>query len=367
MPHETPLREEHERVGAALATWFGALMPDRFSEFTQEYHFARETVALEDKNYRTFFELTGPDRQRYLNAIVTNDIKNLAPGQGAITLLLNPQGHIRAELEVYALEEKLLVVSYAMIREQLFAELDKFIIMDDVTLTDVTDQLAALALEGPRTAQIVKAICAVDLSALPELGHREVKVDSIRCRIIRRSPGGVPGAEFIVARTNAVALWQALKAVSVVHGGGPIGYEALRALRLEAGIPWFGYDFDEQVIPHEAALENTHISYTKGCYTGQEIVERVRSRGHVNRKRVGLEFSGSEIPPAGMKLSHQGKEVGHLTSAAFSPALGHPIGMGYLRREANAIGTELEWPGGTAHVIELPLRFSGQPEPAPGQ
>ena len=331
-------------------------MPESFTEFAQEYHFARETVALEDNNYRAFFELTGPDRQRYLNAIVTNDVKSLAPGEGTIALLLNPQGHIRAELEVYAFEERLLVVSYAMIREQLFAELDKFIIMDDVTLTDATDQLAALALEGPRAAQIVKAICDVDLSSLPELGHREVKVNSIRCRMLRRSPGGVPGAEFIVARANAVVLWQSLKAVCVVHGGGPIGYEALRALRLESGIPWFGYDFDDQVIPHEANLENSHISYSKGCYTGQEIVERVRSRGHVNRKRVGLEFSGSELPPAGTKLAYQGKEAGNVTGAAFSPALGHPIGMGYLRREANAIGTELEWPGGTARVIDLPLK-----------
>ena len=256
MAHETPLREEHERHGATLGVWFGALMPERFSDFTQEYGFARETVALADKNYRTFFELTGPDRQRYLNAIVTNDIKSLTPGQGAITLLLNPQGHINAELEVYALEDRLLVVSYAMIREQLFAELDKFIIMDDVTLTDVTDQLAALSLEGPRTTDIVWAICGVDLSALAELSHLEVKVSSIPCRIVRRSPGGIPGAEFMVARGRMLALWQALKAVSVVHGGGPIGYAALRAVSLEDGVPWFGYDFDEQVIPHEAALEN---------------------------------------------------------------------------------------------------------------
>ncbi len=356
MAHETPLREEHERHGATLGVWFGALMPERFSDFTQEYGFARETVALADKNYRTFFELTGPDRQRYLNAIVTNDIKSLTPGQGAITLLLNPQGHIKAELEVYALEDRLQVVSYAMIREQLFAELDKFIIMDDVTLTDVTDQLAALSLEGPRTTDIVWAICGVDLSALAELSHLEVKVSSIPCRIVRRSPGGIPGAEFMVARGRMLALWQALKAVSVVHGGGPIGYAALRAVSLEDGVPWFGYDFDEQVIPHEAALENIHISYTKGCYTGQEIVERVRSRGQVNRKRVGLEFSGSEIPATGTKLSYQGKEVGQVTGAAFSPALGHPIGMGYVRREANTVGTELEWPGGTAKVIELPVR-----------
>jgi folate-binding protein YgfZ len=146
-----------------------------------------------------------------------------------------------------------------------------------------------------------------------------------------------------------------LEEAARAHGGGPIGYEALSALRLEAGIPWFGYDFDETMIPHEAGVENSHISYAKGCYTGQEIVERVRSRGHVNRRRVGVAFTGTTIPTPKTPLLAGGAEVGYVTRAAFSYALDRPIGMAYLRREHNTTGSRLTWSGGEAEVIDLPV------------
>jgi aminomethyltransferase len=171
--------------------------------------------------------------------------------------------------------------------------------------------------------------------------------------VIRRSPGKFVGAEFLVERVHLEALWQKLQEKSQAAEGGPIGYSALSALRIEQGIPWFSYDFGEKQIPHEAALENSHISYTKGCYTGQEIVERVRSRGQVNRRRVGLFFSGEAVPPAGEPLTSEGKEAGYVTRAAFSPALSSPIGMGYVRKENNAPGSILEWPGGTATVTSF--------------
>jgi aminomethyltransferase len=157
-----------------------------------------------------------------------------------------------------------------------------------------------------------------------------------------------------VERTHLEALWHALQEATEAAGGGPIGYSALSALRLEQGIPWFSYDFGEKQIPHEAALENSHISYTKGCYTGQEIVERVRSRGQVNRRRVGLRFTGEAVPSPGDSLTSDGKEAGYVTRAAFSPAFSSPIGMGYVRKENNSPGNTLEWRGGTATVTKFP-------------
>jgi len=133
-------------------------------------------------------------------------------------------------------------------------------------------------------------------------------------------------------------------------GGGPAGYSALSALRLEQGTPWFSYDFGEKQIPHEAGLQDSHISYTKGCYTGQEIVERVRSRGQVNRRRVRLTFDTDVAPPAGTILNIGGKEAGIVTRAAAPPDLPTAIGMAYVRKEANASGTQLSWSGGTATV-----------------
>jgi len=351
---ETPLASIHLSVGAKMGVWFGCALPDDFRDAAAEYRHARESVALIDKNYRAYLAFAGPDRVRYLNAILTNNIKDLAAGQGNVSLLLNPQGHILAEIETYAFPDKLICVSYAMIRERLIEWLDKYIIMDDVTMTDETERYGTLALEGPKAAAIVQELSGVDIAPIAQLSSHDGAVGSLPCQLVKRSPGGVAGAEFVVERGRLEELWQILAEAARKHGGGPMGYSALSALRLEQGVPWFGYDFGEKQIPHEAGLQDSHISYTKGCYTGQEIVERVRSRGQVNRQRVQLVFSGDtsgeHVPEPGTTLTVDGKEVGSVTRAAkiWDPA--RIIGMAYLRREASASGSSLLWAGGIATV-----------------
>ncbi|HEY1483653.1 MAG TPA: aminomethyltransferase family protein [Candidatus Acidoferrum sp.] len=362
----TPLAELHRSAGAHLGVWFGCSLPDDFGDWRAEYHFARESVALLDKSYRAYFDFTGPDRVRYLNAILTNNIKDLRENHGVASLFLNPQGHIQAEIETYALAGKLFAVSFAMIRERLIAALDKYIIMDDVTLTDRTADYATLALEGPQASAITKALANVDISSLAPLEFRETTMNSnaIPCRVTNRSSttqqhGSSPSfsVEFLVERAQAPALWQALQDAVRTHGGGPAGYTALNALRLEQGVPWFSYDFGEKQIPHEAGLQDSHISYTKGCYTGQEIVERVRSRGQINRTRVTMKIDATEPPATNTPLLSDGKEFGYTTRAAFSPALNAVIAAAYLRREKSAPDSQLTLPtGATATVILPPLK-----------
>src|SRR3989475_4128960 len=168
-PLNTPLAATHAAAGAKMGFWFGCAMPDDFGDEAAEYRHARDTVALIDKNYRAYLSFTGPDRVRYLNAILTNNIKDLAEGHGIVSLLLNPQGHILAEIETYAFADRLLCVSYAMIRERLIEWLDKYIIMDDVTLTDESPRYGTLPLEGPKAAAIVKELSGTDLANLDEL------------------------------------------------------------------------------------------------------------------------------------------------------------------------------------------------------
>jgi folate-binding protein YgfZ len=351
---ETPLASLHRTAGARMGAWFGCVLPDHWTDPRAEEEFARKSVALVDKNYGACLSFTGPDRVRYLNAILTNNIKDLATGQGNVSLLLNPQGHILAEIETYALADSLFCVSYAMIRERLIESLDKYIIMDDVTLTDETQYYGTLAVEGPKAAAVTQEAAGIDLSTLSELGRGVTTVASIPCWITKRSPGGVAGCEFLAEREAMASLWQVLSEIVKKHGGGPIGYAALSAQRLAQGVPWFGYDFGEKQIPHEAGLEGSHISYTKGCYTGQEIVERVRSRGQVNRRRVDLIFDGSSAPNAGETLTVDGKEVGSVTRAAVPSFLSHAIGMGYVRKDHNALGSQLKWAGGAAVVSTFP-------------
>src|SRR5271170_3719127 len=361
---DTPLLDEHKIAGATLASFHGCILPDTFTTFADEYRAAREAVAIFDTNWHTIVELTGPDRVRYLNAIVSNDVKTLGEGRGTLALLLNPQGHILAELEIYALQDKLLVLSHASVRERTVATLDKFIIMDDVTLSDVTEQFGSFAVEGPRAATVIAEACGLALEGFSEHAVAEVQIDGVACHLIRHSHFGLPGAEIIAPREHLGVLWKNLRASVLVQHGAAIGMRALNSVRLEAGIPWFPDDFNDTVIPHEAALEATHISFTKGCYTGQEIVERVRSRGQVNRRRVQLKFSVAEPPAPLTRLYAHGtetqsaenkaaetepaeaKEVGIVTSSAFSPAANASIGMGYVRREHNSPGAILDFTSG---------------------
>src|SRR6266446_5296712 len=214
----TPLAATHLGAGARMGVWFGCALPDDFGDAAAEYRHARQSVALIDKNYRAYLGFTGPDRVRYLNAILTNIIK------------------------------------------------------DDVTLTDETERYGTLALEGPKAAATVREASGTDIGPLEELSSDDGAVGSVPCRIVKRSPGGVAGAEFVADREKLAELWRILLEATRRQGGGPMGYTALSAQRLALGAPWFGYDFGEKQIPHEAGLQDSHISYTKGCYTGQEIV-----------------------------------------------------------------------------------------------
>jgi folate-binding protein YgfZ len=355
MPLETPLLGLHQTSGATIGEYFGVQLPSSFEDFSAEYTALRESVGLVDSNYRALFSFSGPDAQRYVNAILTSNVRDLKLGQGTVGLLLNPQGHILAEVETLLLDGRILAFSHAMIRERTFSTFDKFIIMDDVTLEDVTPSTGTLDLAGPRTTAVMTEMGVTNFADIPLLSHQEFLAGQIPCRVVRRSLAGEAAATLIAGCEHLPSLWRELDARVRMHGGTPAGFEALNSIRLEFGIPWFGQDYDDKQIPHEAGLEHSHISYEKGCYTGQEIVERVRSRGHANRRLTELRFSSAEAPISGTKLLSGGNEIGSVTSTAFSPMLRQPIGLGYLRREHYSLGTQIDASGIPAEVIEPPL------------
>ena len=355
MPLETPLLDLHRAAGAEIGETFGTLLPSRFGDFTREYAAACGTVALVDTNFRALFSFSGPDAQRYLNAILTSNVRDLKSGGGTAGLLLTPQGHILAEVETFLLDKGILASSHAMVRERTFSTFDKFIIMDDVILEDVTRATGTLELVGPLSAAVISEMAGIDLAVLPVLSHLEVMIGSIACRVVRKAWLDHPAAMIVAPREHLPTLWHELESGVRAHGGTAAGMDAVNSIRLESGTPWFGLDYGDKNIPHEAGLEHSHISYEKGCYTGQEIVERVRSRGHANRRLTELQFLGVKTPAPGTILLHDGKEIGEVTSAAFSPVLGGPIGLGYVRREHAAVGTRLDASGEPAEVILPPL------------
>jgi folate-binding protein YgfZ len=351
---ETSLAESHRAAGARLADFEGCRLPASFSTLEREYDAAKQRVALFDTSWHATFRLTGRDRVKYLHAITSNNIQALENGCGVLALLLNPQGRILSELEIYVEAESVLVRTHASARERTLATLKKFIIASDVKVQDLTEAIGSVALEGPRAARAVEQVCGLKFDEMPAMDIRDVTADGIPWQIVRRSHFGEAGAEFVGGREALAPLWDKLLVAVRRESGEPIGMNALHALRLEARVPWYPADFHEAMIPHEAVLENTHISFHKGCYTGQEIVERVRSRGHVNRKRVSLRFSSTEPPAPGTKLrAADGSEIGFVSSSAGMPPPQPAIGMGYVRREQSAGGQVVELDGGTATVVEL--------------
>lgn len=348
---ETPLLNEHRAANARIGEFVGCLLPEGFSDFDAEYRAGHDAVGTFDTNWHLTAQFTGRDRVKYLHAITSGNIKDLPQDTGVMALLLNPQGRILAELETYALAESILLRSHVSLRDQTIGTLKKYILGSQVKLEDATDSTGSFAIEGPNADNLLNDLCGVASTEIPPMGIRETNIAGLPCRLIRRSHFNQSGAEILASRETLPQLWRIAEAAVRSRAGAPIGMIALNSLRLEANVPWFPVDFNDTMIPHEAAVENTHISYNKGCYTGQEIVERVRSQGRVNRKRVLLKFSSAQPPLPGTKLRANDAEVGAITSAGYSPAFGTAIGMGYARREQHTAGSKMEYDGGTAEVV----------------
>ena len=328
-----------ESQGVSLTNDRGVELPDAFTSPQDEYTAVCERAGLIDLSFRTQVKFTGEDRIDFLQGMLSNDVKALRPGEGCPATLLTEQGRIVADLRVYAEESAILLDLDTRIKEKTIEALDRFIIADDVEIEDLSAHQVTLAVQGPTAAEIV---AAAGLSSLPEqeLQHRDATIAEVQVRVIRSDQTGKSGYEFHVPSDRAAVVWQAL---AQLDGLLPVGHTALNILRVEAGIPWYGLDMDEDRIVLEVGLDRA-ISFNKGCYLGQEVVERASARGHMNRLLIGflLQDEGPDVlPTRGDRLLKDDKEVGWLTSVTTSPTLGRPIALGYVRREHGEPGTRL--------------------------
>lgn len=348
----TPLYSWHRAHGATFINDRGVELPERFSDPIVEYQAIREKAGLIDVSFRTQVRMSGEDRVSFLQGMVSNDVKALRPGTGCPATLLTEQGRIVADLRVYALDNALLLDVDVRIKEKMVEALSRFIIADDVELEDLSEQQVTVALQGPAAAQVLTA-AGVSLSYDKQFQHQESVLASTPVRVIRVSDTGEDGYELFVPSGQVEQCWAALLQAGEPLGLRLVGLTALQMLRVEAGIPWYGLDMDESRIVLEVGFEQA-ISFKKGCYLGQEVVERATARGHVNRKLSGLLLHGDTLPESGTKLFHEAQEVGWVTSAVHSPRLGHPIALGYVRREYLTPGTQLRIDSpGTPMIAEV--------------
>lgn len=297
---------------------------------------------------RAKLQLTGSDRVRWLNGMVSNNIRDLALGHGVYAFLLSPQGRILGDMWAYNLGETILLDTDRSQVAKLRETFEHYIIMDDVEVADVSETIAAIGLSGPKASDVLKS-AGFDSSTLQPLEIREIAWEGLRATIVR---GEWNDYAIWCAPHDQQKVWDAISRT----GGQAVKASALEVQRVLRGVPQYGVDIRERDLPQETGQERA-LNYSKGCYIGQEIVERIRSRGAVHRHFVGFAVEGT-LPSPGTKVQADGKEVGEITSAVALPAELGDFGaaIGYIRREFSTEGKAVSIDGSPATVRELPFK-----------
>jgi folate-binding protein YgfZ len=303
------------------------------------YEALRNEAAWLDLSARGKIKATGEDRARLLHAMTTNHVESLAPGTGCYAYFLTAQGRILADVNLLCRPDHFLLDTEPETREKLFTHLDNFIIADDVTLEDVTSSLATIAVEGPGSAVVLRKLGA----PVPEQDYDNVAWNGKL--VVRTNYTGGPGYYIIAPADERDALIGRLVSEGVVAAEP----EAFRIVRIEKGRPRYGEDISERYLAQETNQARA-LHFNKGCYLGQEIVERVRSRGQVHRVLVPIQIDAAEPPEPGAKLLSGESPAGEITSAAFSPTLGKVAALAYVRVEHSNPGSRLSVAGKTATV-----------------
>lgn len=301
-----------------------------------EYFAVRQTVGLVDRGDLGVLEVTGRDRAAFLHAMLSNDITALGPGQGCRAAFLDVHGKVQALLIVWALDDRILLLTPAGGAGALVEALDKYLFSEKAYLRDATGEVALLLLAGPETATLAQRLTG-SVPGDSAWSQLTTSLDGIEVRLVRGS-GETGEAEVWIV--GPAAERERLQARLVDAGARPVGTQAWEALRIEGGTPLYGRDVDASVLLPEIPLESL-VSYTKGCYLGQEVVVRVRDRGHVNRHLRGFTLDGEAPPTPEAVVEVAGAESGRLTSTAWSFGLKRPVALGFIRRQHAEPGTSV--------------------------
>lgn len=339
-----------DSAGAVWATTEGRPTVSHFGDTNAEYQAITSACGLADFSDRTQIEMTGSDRAAFLHNLCTNEIRKLPPGAGCEAFVTDVKGKIVAYVNVFCRPDSLVLESVPEQAERLIAHLDRYLINEDVELHDRSDEWAELLLAGPLAGESLSRATAVEVPS-ERLANVDAEIAGYAASLRRVDVVGPEGFLIGCPREHVAAIWQALRDAGAI----PCGQQAVETARIEYGTPLYGVDVTDANLPQEVDRDREAISFVKGCYLGQETVARIDAMGHVNRKLRGVRFHGNELPEAGMELSRDGKPVGEVTSATFSPRLDAPLAMAYLRRENDAASMSLDSPLGEAEVVALPL------------
>ena len=353
---KSPLDETHKRLGAVMKDVDEWSLPASYGDAAAEYRAVREGGAgLIDFSSRGRIEVRGSEAVQFLNGLITNDVKALEKGAWMRAAFPNVQGRLIGEARVLRLaSDSFLFDTEGKSRERVLKTLERFTLAGDFHVTDLNDTLALISVQGARAEAIMEATLGKDAARVERGRVHTGQWNNQPLHVIRASTTAEDGFDLFVGSAEAVSLWDALMAA----GARAVGSDALDVLRIEAGVARYGVDVDETNVVLEAVPDDA-VSFTKGCYIGQEIIARIHWRGHVAKKLCGLVFDTDAEPARDDKIrSVDGKEIGRLTSVTFSPRLNRPVALGYVKYDYLAPGTEVRVRSGeaelAAHVAALP-------------
>lgn len=346
------LQDKLAASGVRMGSYRGGLTPVTFGDTTAEFDALVHGAAVFDLGWQSKLLISGKDRTRWLNGMITNNIRDLAPGHGVYGFILTAQGHNQGDLTAYNRGEYVLATTDREQAPKVTAVLQKYIIMDKVEIEDVSEKLVSIGLAGPKAAETLTK-SGIQSSQLEPGQLIDAVWNDIGISVVRGTHPGMDGYEIWLAPENVEKVWEAL----VCAGAVQVGSDAVEMYRIVRGVPRYGVDLRERDLPQETGQEHA-LNFNKGCYIGQEIVERIRARGNVHRTFTGFEVEG-EPPQSGTKVRANDKDVGEITSVARVPALGSEriIAVGYLRREVATPGTAVQIGEQSATVQNLPFEF----------
>ena len=336
--------EYHRGLGARFIEVGGAEAAEHYGDWLTEHAALRNTAGVLDLSFRSRLWVRGSHRQKFLNGQVTNQVAGLHAGEGCYAALTDPKGRMVSDLSIYCLPDSLLLDFEPGFGATVGERLQRYVLGSDVQLADAAQDIGLLSLQGPKSVEVARVVMR-----MAELPARPMSLTSCTdpelgtFHVASTPRVGTSGFDLFVPQVALRPIADRLIQAARTVGGGPCGWQALETARIEAGLPRFGADMDETNLPPEAGLEDRAISYTKGCYVGQEVIARLQSRGQVARALRGLRLAEDlpALPVKGDKLFKESREVGHITSAARSPAWHANLALGYVRREVNQAGTDL--------------------------
>jgi aminomethyltransferase len=339
---QSPLHNQHVQLGATFQEVSGTPIPAQYGNITAEHAAVRQAAGVSDLSHRGKVLVTGDDRIKWLQSIISNDILPLKAGQGGYSSFLTHKGKMLGYFRVYIQPDAIWIEDVGEVGDATFQSLRKFLLYGTkAKMENCTESWGLLLVSGPKAAEVVTAAFGTDVRSLELLHTVSVTIGGQQALIIRTEETGEQDFEVLIPVEGVTVAWEQLMTAGAPFGIKPVGAEAREVLRIEAGLPKAGPDLNEEIVPPEANLEGKAFSLSKGCYPGQEVVARMDTYGNVRRHLVGLILQDKTVPPKGAKLFSGDREVGWISSAAFSPQRNAVLAFGFPLRDFSSPDTAL--------------------------